>query len=88
MIDLNQGQPQAGLLTSQKERFYINPEEDPPVNTKLTVLAASILVMGATQLAVAADAPPSGHPGTSEPELRYKGAPVPMGQDPSPEGEL
>jgi nitrite reductase (NO-forming)/hydroxylamine reductase len=55
------------------------------VNTKLTVLAASILMMGATQLAVAADAPPSGHPGTSEPELRYKGAPVPLGAETGPD---
>ncbi|MGA9165589.1 MAG: cytochrome D1 domain-containing protein [Thiobacillus sp.] len=55
------------------------------MNTKLTVLAASILMMGATQLAVAADAPPSGHPGTSEPELRYKGAPVPLGKETGPD---
>ena len=55
------------------------------MNTKLTVLAASILMMGATQLAVAADAPPSGHPGTSEPELRYKGAPVPLGAETGPD---
>jgi len=55
------------------------------VNTKLTVLAASILMMGAAQLAVAADAPPSGHPGTSEPELRYKGAPVPLGAETGPD---
>ena len=55
------------------------------MNTKLTVLAASILMMGAAQLAVAADAPPSGHPGTSEPELRYKGAPVPLGAETGPD---
>jgi nitrite reductase (NO-forming)/hydroxylamine reductase len=48
------------------------------MNTKLTVLAASIALMGATQMAAAADAPPSGHPGTPETELRYKGAPVPI----------
>ncbi len=48
------------------------------MNTKLTLLAASIAFMGATQSAVAADAPPSGHPSTPETELRYKGAPVPI----------
>lgn len=51
------------------------------MNTQLTILAASIALMGFAQCAVAADAPPSGHPGTSEPELRYKGAPVPLGPD-------
>ena len=55
------------------------------MNTKLTVLAASILMMGAAQLAVAADAPPSGHPATSDPELRYKGAPVPLGAETGPD---
>jgi nitrite reductase (NO-forming)/hydroxylamine reductase len=55
------------------------------MNTKLTVLAASIVLMGATQLAIAADAPPSGHPGTSEPEMSYKGAPVPLGQETGPD---
>jgi len=48
------------------------------MNTKLTVLAASIALLGAAQLALAADAPPSGHPATSDPEMRYKGAPVPI----------
>ncbi len=46
------------------------------MNTRLTILAASIFFMGASQATLAADAPPSGHPGTSGPELRYKGAPV------------
>ena len=55
------------------------------MNTRLTVLAASIALMGAAQLASAADAPASGHPGTSEPELRYKGAPVPMGPETGPD---
>jgi nitrite reductase (NO-forming)/hydroxylamine reductase len=55
------------------------------MNSKLTVLAASFALMGATQLALAADAPPSGHPGTSEPELSYKGAPVPMGSETGPD---
>jgi nitrite reductase (NO-forming)/hydroxylamine reductase len=48
------------------------------MNTRLTILAASLIIMGATQVTLAADAPPSGHPGTSEPEMRYKGAPVPI----------
>ena len=48
------------------------------MNTRLTILAASIFVMGAAQAVFAADAPPSGHPGTADPELRYKGAPVPI----------
>jgi len=48
------------------------------MNTRLTILAASIFVMGATQVTLAADAPTSGHPGTPEPELRYKGAPSSM----------
>lgn len=47
------------------------------MDTRLSILAASIFLMGATQ-AMAADAPPSGHPGTPDPELRYKGAPVPI----------
>ncbi len=47
------------------------------MDTRLSILAASIFLMGATQ-AIAADAPPSGHPGTPDPELRYKGAPVPI----------
>ncbi|HUX30342.1 MAG TPA: cytochrome D1 domain-containing protein [Thiobacillus sp.] len=46
------------------------------MNTRLTILAASIFIMGATQLTFAADAPASGHPGTTDPELRYKGAPT------------
>ncbi len=45
------------------------------MNARLTILAASILVMGAAQLSFAADAPASGHPGTADPELRYKGSP-------------
>lgn len=49
------------------------------MNTRLTILAASIFIMGGvTQLTFAADAQPSGHPGTSGPELRYKGAPTSM----------
>jgi nitrite reductase (NO-forming)/hydroxylamine reductase len=48
------------------------------MNTRLTILAASLFIMGATQVTLAADAPASGHPGTSEPEMRYKGAPVPI----------
>src|SRR5512139_898964 len=48
------------------------------MNTRLTILASSLVIMGATQVTLAADAPPSGHPGTSEPEMRYKGAPVPI----------
>jgi nitrite reductase (NO-forming)/hydroxylamine reductase len=48
------------------------------MNTRLTILAASIAVIGMSQLAVAADAPASGHPGTSAPEMEYKGAPVPI----------
>ncbi len=48
------------------------------MNTRLSILAASIFLMGATQAVMAADAPPSGHPGTPDPELRYKGAPVPI----------
>ena len=48
------------------------------MNTKLSILATSIALLGATQVAVGADAPASGHPGTSTPELEYKGAPVPI----------
>lgn len=48
------------------------------MNIKPTVLAASIFLMGSMQVTLAADAPASGHPGTSDPELRYKGAPVSM----------
>jgi nitrite reductase (NO-forming)/hydroxylamine reductase len=48
------------------------------MNTRLTILATSLFIMGATQVTLAADAPASGHPGTSEPEMRYKGAPVPI----------
>ena len=49
------------------------------MNTRLTILAASIFIMGGvTQVTFAADALPSGHPGTSGPELRYKGAPSSM----------
>lgn len=49
------------------------------MNTRLTILAASIFIMGGvTQATFAADALPSGHPGTSGPELRYKGAPSSM----------
>ncbi len=55
------------------------------MNTKLSVLAASIILMGATQLAIAADSPPSGHPGTSVPDLSYRGAPVPLGAQTSPD---
>ena len=46
------------------------------MNTRLSILAASIFLMGATHAALAADAPASGHPGTADPELRYKGAPT------------
>lgn len=47
------------------------------MNTRLTILAASIFMLGGvTHATFAADAPPSGHPGTSGPELRYKGAPT------------
>jgi nitrite reductase (NO-forming)/hydroxylamine reductase len=42
------------------------------------MLAASIFLMGSMQVTLAADAPASGHPGTTDPELRYKGAPVSM----------
>lgn len=48
------------------------------MNTRLTMLAASIFLMGSMQVTLAADAPASGHPGTTDPELRYKGAPVSM----------
>ncbi len=46
------------------------------MNTRLSILAASIFLMGAAHAALAADAPASGHPGTADPELRYKGAPT------------
>ncbi|KVW95088.1 nitrite reductase [Thiobacillus denitrificans] len=46
------------------------------MNTRLTILAASIFIMGAAHITFAADAPASGHPGTTDPELRYKGAPA------------
>jgi nitrite reductase (NO-forming)/hydroxylamine reductase len=46
---------------------------------RIRIIAASIALVGlAAPVAFAADAPPSGHPGTAEPELRYKGAPVPI----------
>lgn len=48
------------------------------MNTKLSILTASILMMGMAQIAIAKDVPASGHPGTSDPVLRYKGAPVPI----------
>ncbi len=48
------------------------------MNIKPTMLAASIFLMGSMQVTFAADAPASGHPGTADPELRYKGAPVSM----------
>ncbi|MDA8127972.1 MAG: c-type cytochrome [Betaproteobacteria bacterium] len=48
------------------------------MNTRLTILAASIFLIGAAQTTFATDAPPSGHPGTSEPEMRYKGTPTPI----------
>jgi nitrite reductase (NO-forming)/hydroxylamine reductase len=48
------------------------------MNTRLTILAASILLMGTTQATLAADVPASGHPGTPETEMRYKGAPSSM----------
>ncbi len=55
------------------------------MNNRLTVLAASVALMGFAQFAMAADAPKSGHPATSDPELRYKGAPVPLGPDTGPD---
>lgn len=55
------------------------------MRTRLTLIAASVALLGATQFAFAADAPSSGHPSTSEPELRYKGAPVPLGPDTGPD---
>ena len=48
------------------------------MNTRLTILAASIFLIGAAQTTFAKDAPPSGHPGTSEPEMSYKGTPTPI----------
>ncbi len=55
------------------------------MNSRLTKLAACIMLMGAAQLTAAADAPASGHPSTSDPELRYKGAPVPLGAETGPD---
>ncbi|HQT31823.1 MAG TPA: cytochrome D1 domain-containing protein [Thiobacillus sp.] len=48
------------------------------MNIRLTILAASIVVMCTAQVTLAADAPASGHPGTVDPELRYKGSPSSM----------
>ncbi len=44
---------------------------------KLVVLATSMALIGSIQMAVAAEKA-SGHPGTPETEMRYKGAPVPI----------
>jgi len=45
---------------------------------KRTVLAAAIAALSALPLAALAAEKPSGHPGTPETEMRYKGAPVPI----------
>ncbi len=47
------------------------------MKVKLAVLATGIALIGTVQMAVAAEKP-SGHPGTPETEMRYKGAPVPI----------
>jgi nitrite reductase (NO-forming)/hydroxylamine reductase len=43
-----------------------------------TPLAVVVSLLSVLPWAMAADAPPSGHPGTAAPELMYKGAPVPI----------
>jgi nitrite reductase (NO-forming)/hydroxylamine reductase len=54
--------------------------EEPDMKYKHAALAAGLLAATALSFtgAVAAEEKPSGHPGTPETEMRYKGAPVPI----------
>jgi nitrite reductase (NO-forming) / hydroxylamine reductase len=54
------------------------------MSRKRTVLAAAIAALSALPLVALAAEKPSGHPGTPETEMRYKGAPVPIKPEQAP----
>jgi nitrite reductase (NO-forming)/hydroxylamine reductase len=62
-------------------RWFFNlTREEPDMKYKHAALAAGLLAATALSFtgAVGAEEKPSGHPGTPETEMRYKGAPVPI----------
>src|SRR5512147_2765429 len=60
-------------------RFFNLTREEPDMKYKHAALAAGLLAATALSFtAVGAEEKPSGHPGTPETEMRYKGAPVPI----------
>jgi nitrite reductase (NO-forming)/hydroxylamine reductase len=62
-------------------RWFFNPtREEPDMKYNHAALAAGLLAATALSFTgvVGAEEKPSGHPGTPETEMRYKGAPVPI----------